>query len=401
MRTGKSVQWPGCGMGEDDEALDYHRQNPAKIRVEGAVDVETQDDLSKAYTPGVAAPSRAIAEDPGSVYDYTAKGEMAAVLSNGSAVLGLGDIGATASIPVMEGKSLLIRELGGVSAFPLVVDEDDPDELIATAERLEPMFGFLMLEDIRSPDCFYIEDELKQRLDIPVFHDDQHGAAIAILAGLLNALDVVGKEMNDIEVTVVGAGAAGTAAADILLEAGVDQLAIVDRPGILTPDMDDLNHRQQELAERANSGGRTGDLPDAVADADVLIGLATSGIISQEMVRSMADDPVVFAMANPDPEISYEDAREAGAAVVGTGRADFPNQINNSLAFPGVVKGALRCNALEINMEMKVAAAEAIADMVAEPSPEEVVPSSLTEGLADAVAAAVTEKGRETGACRI
>ncbi|MDY6770175.1 MAG: NADP-dependent malic enzyme [Candidatus Nanohaloarchaea archaeon] len=388
-------------MGEDDDALDYHRRNPAKIRVEGAVDVETQDDLSKAYTPGVAAPSRAIADDPVTVYDYTAKGEMAAVLSNGSAVLGLGDIGATASIPVMEGKSLLIREFGDVSAFPLVVDEDDPEELIATAERLEPMFGFLMLEDIRSPDCFRIEDELSDRLGIPVFHDDQHGAAIAILAGLLNALDVVGKEMDSIEVAVVGAGAAGTAAADILLEAGAETIHLVDRQGILAPDMDGLNDRQQELAERVNSGGTRGDLADAVDGADVLLGLATGGIVSQEMVRSMADDPIVFAMANPDPEIPYHDAKEAGAAVVGTGRADYPNQINNSLAFPGIVKGALRCNALEINMAMKVAAAEAIADIVDDPAPDRVVPSSLEDGIADAVAAAVTEKGRETGACRI
>ncbi len=381
--------------------LDFHRENRGKIRVDGKVPLETQEDLSLAYTPGVAEAVRAIQDDPSTVYDHTTKGEMCAVVSNGTAVLGLGDVGPEAAIPVMEGKALLIRELGDISAFPVMVDEDDPDELISVVKRLHPMFGFMMLEDIASPGCFRVERELQEELDIPVFHDDQHGAAVAVLAGLHNALALTGRDLEHAEVVVIGAGAAGIATADLLLAADAGDVTLVDRPGIIHGDTPGLNDEQRDIAERTNPGGTEGSLAEALDGADVCIGLATSGIVSQEMVRSMADDPIVFAMANPDPEITYDDAVDAGAAVVGTGRSDYPNQINNSLAFPGIVKGALGCNARGVNTEMKLAAARAIADHVDDPSPDHVVPGSLDRTLADAVAAAVTDAGQETGFCRI
>ncbi|MDY6768751.1 MAG: NADP-dependent malic enzyme [Candidatus Nanohaloarchaea archaeon] len=382
------------------DPLEYHRKHQGKLRVEGTVSIDSLEDLGLAYTPGVAEPARAIADDAEKSYEYTAKGKMVGVVSNGSAVLGLGDIGAAAAAPVMEGKALLIHELAGVSAFPLLIDEQDPDAFIEAAARLHPGFGFFLLEDIASPDCFRIEDALKERLDIPVFHDDQHGAAVAVLAGVKNALDVVGKDMTEVSIALVGAGAAGTAATKLLMEAGVEDITVVDRSGILAPGMDLLPHHR-ELADLTNPDGQQGDLADAMQDADVFIGLSTSGIVSQEMVRSMAEDPVVFAMANPDPEIPYPDARDAGAAVVGTGRSDFPNQINNSLAFPGIVRGALTCRAREVNTEMQLAAADAIAAQVDEPSPDQVVPSSLDPDLHDAVADAVRNRGGETGACRV
>ncbi len=382
------------------DPLEFHRENHGKIEVDGKVSLESGEDLGLAYTPGVAEPTREIAEDSEKVYDYTVKGGMAAVASNGTSVLGLGDVGAEAAIPVMEGKALLIRELSGVSAFPLVVDEEDPEEFTDAVERLSPMYGFMMLEDIESPACFQVEEELKERLEIPVFHDDQHGAAIAVLAGLKNAFEVVGKEIEEASITVVGAGAAGIATADLLLEAGVEDVKLVDKPGILAPGMDETNEYQNRLAERTNPGGETGSLEDALKGSDALVGLSTGGIVSKEMVKSMAEDPVVFALANPEPEIMPGEAREAGAAVVGTGRSDFPNQINNVLAFPGVVKGTLGCNAFEINTEMKLAATDAIAGAV-EPRRDRVVPSPLDPEVTERVADAVKETGRETGACRI
>ncbi|MFB6077055.1 MAG: NADP-dependent malic enzyme, partial [Candidatus Nanohaloarchaea archaeon] len=307
----------------DEDPLAYHRDSHGKIAVEGKVPVETEADMSLAYTPGVAEPSRAIADDPAAVYDYTVKGEMAGILSDGSAVLGLGDIGPEAAIPVMEGKALLIRELADVSAFPLVVDTDGTDDLIATGERLHPMLGFLMLEDISSPACFEVEERLKEELDIPVFHDDQHGAAIAVLAGLRNAFRITDRDVADADIVVIGAGAAGIATADLLLAAGAGDVTLVDTPGIIHGGMD-LPPHQHDIADRTNPDRTEGDLADALDGADACIGLSTGGIVSKEMVRSMADDPVVFAMANPDPEIPYPDAVDAGAAVAGTGRSDFP-----------------------------------------------------------------------------
>ncbi|MDY6776852.1 MAG: NADP-dependent malic enzyme [Candidatus Nanohaloarchaea archaeon] len=383
-----------------EDPIEYHRRNRGKIRVEGKVKVETEEDMSLAYTPGVAEPSREIADDRSKSYEYTTKGEMAAVVSDGSAVLGLGDVGPEAAVPVMEGKALLIRELAGVSAFPVVLDEDDTGDLIDAAESLHPVFGFMMLEDIASPECFRVEEELRESLDIPVFHDDQHGAAVSVLAGIKNALQVVGKDLEEVSATVVGAGAAGIATTDLLLEAGVGEVKVVDRPGIIHGGMEELNEYQREIGRRTNPEGEEGGLQEALRGSDVLVGLSAPGIVSKEMVKSMKDDAVVFALANPDPEITYSDAREAGAAVVGTGRSDEPNQVNNSLAFPGIVKGALDCRASGINDDMKMAAAEAIASLV-EPGPENILPSALNRDLPGKVAEAMVEAAGETGVCRV
>jgi malate dehydrogenase (oxaloacetate-decarboxylating) len=344
---------------------------------------------------------KAIQHDPGDGYRYTAKGRMVGVVTDGSSVLGLGNVGPMASIPVMEGKCLLIRELGGVSAFPVVLDEQDADAFIDTVERVHPMYGFLMLEDIASPKCFRIEEELKERLTIPVFHDDQHGAAIAVLAALKNALDLADKTLETADIVIVGAGAAGIATAKLLTAAGAENLLMVDKPGILTTDMDGLNWAQQEIAAQTNPDQERGTLHDAVDNADVLIGVSAPGVIEQEMVRSMADEPIVFALANPDPEIMPADAKDAGAYIVGTGRSDYPNQINNSVVFPGIVKGCLNCFAADVNTAMKLAAADAIADAVDDPKPDNIIPSSLDEDVVDRVAQAVTAEGQETGACRV
>lgn len=381
--------------------LDYHRDNNGKIKVEGSVPLETEEDLSKAYTPGVAEVVKEIQEDRSNVYEYTSKGDMVGVVTDGTSVLGMGDVGPEASIPVMEGKCLLIEKLGGVSAFPVVLDETDAEELISTVERLHPMFGFIMLEDISSPKCFHVEDALKDRLEIPVFHDDQHGAAIAVLAALHNSLDLADKDIETARIVIIGAGAAGIGTAKLLEAAGAENILMVDRPGILHSDMDGLNAAQQEIAATTNPDDESGTLADAMQGADVMIGLSAPDIVSKEMVRSMNDDAIVFAMANPEPEIMPEDATEAGAYIVGTGRSDFPNQINNSIAFPGIVRGCLKCYAAAVNTEMQLAAADAIADLVEDPTPGNVVPSSLDVDVVDRVAQAVTETGQDTGACRI
>lgn len=381
--------------------LEYHEENSGKIEVTGKVPLETEEDLSKAYTPGVADAVKAIQHEPSKVYDYTAKGEMVGVVTDGTSVLGLGDVGPEASIPVMEGKCLLIREFGEVSAFPVVLDETEQEEIVDMVERLHPMYGFFMLEDIASPKCFRVEEELKERLKIPVFHDDQHGAAIAVLAALKNALKLAEKDIETAQITIIGAGAAGIAAAKLLKAAGAENILMVDRPGILHTEMDGLNWAQEEIAAQTNPRQERGTLADALEGADVMIGLSSSGIVSKEMVRSMAEDPIIFGMANPDPEIMPEEAKEAGAFIVGTGRSDYPNQINNSVVFPGIVKGCLNCHASDINTEMKLAAADAIANHVDEVRPDNVIPSSLDEEVANIVAQTVTEKGQETGACRI
>ncbi|MCJ7429413.1 MAG: NAD-dependent malic enzyme [Candidatus Nanohaloarchaeota archaeon QJJ-5] len=380
----------------DEQALRLHEKTPGKITVEGTVPLESQDDLEKAYTPGVAAAVDAIDADPSSVYRYTAKGRMAAVISDGSAVLGLGDVGPEAAIPVMEGKALLLQELGAVSAFPILLDETDQENLFETAKKLHPMFGFMMVEDIASPGCFRLEQELKDELDIPVMHDDQHGAAIAVLGALENALAIVEKDIEEIEVVVVGAGAAGIATGKLLDAAGVDDLWMVDRPGILTPEMDDINWAQRDIAALTNPDCREGELADAVAGADVLIGLSAPGIVSQEMVESMAEDPIVFPLANPRPEISADDARAAGAAVVGTGRSGADNQINNVLVFPGVARGLLESRATDLTTEMKLAAADALASC-GEPAKGSIVPSPLNKSLHDRIAEAVADAARDEG----
>lgn len=383
-------------MSDNDDALRFHEKHAGKITVEGTVHVETQEELEKAYTPGVAAAVDAIDADREAVYRYTAKGRMVGVISNGSAVLGMGDVGPEAAIPVMEGKCLLIHELGDVSAFPVLVDEDNKERLVEAAKTLHPMFGFMMIEDISSPSCFRLEQELKDELDIPVMHDDQHGAAIAVLAAVKNALRIVEKDIDDVSVVVIGAGAAGIATGRLLDAAGVEDLLMVDQPGILTPDMDDINWAQRDIATLTNAKGREGDLADAIEGADVLIGLSAPDIVSQEMVKSMADNPVVFPLANPEPEISAEETREAGATVVGTGRSGADNQINNVLVFPGVARGLLDSHATDITVGMELAAADALASC-ADVSSGSVVPSPLDDDVHEKVAQAVANSARDEG----
>ncbi|MDY6771147.1 MAG: NADP-dependent malic enzyme [Candidatus Nanohaloarchaea archaeon] len=387
-------------MTDDDEALRFHERHHGKIKIEGKVDIESREQLNLAYTPGVAAPVRAIQQDRSKVYDYTAKGEMVGILTNGSSTLGMGKTGPEAAIPVMEGKALLARKLADVSAFPLVLDVDETEQLVEAGERLQPVFGFLIMEDIESPACFRVEEQLKQRMDIPVFHDDQHGIAVAALAGLTNALDVTGRDLEGSRIVVVGAGAAGIATTKLLLEAGAEEILVVDRQGILYPGCDGMNWAQQEIAEMTNPEHEQGSLKDAMQNADVVIGLSVGGIISQAMVEDMADDPVVFALANPEPEIMPDEARDAGASVVATGRSDFENQVNNSLVFPGLVKGCLRCRASAITTEMKLTAAEALAGMVDDPVEEDILPSTLEREPVDAIADAVSQQGQEDGVCR-
>jgi len=386
-------------MDSDEEALAYHRTKHGKIAVRSKTDLDDVDDLNRAYTPGVAAPVREIQKDRNAVYEYTSKGEMVGIMSDGSSVLGMGKTGPEAAIPVMEGKALLLRELADLSGLPLVVDTDTTTDLIEEGEALHPMFGFMILEDIASPACFTVEEELKERLDIPVMHDDQHGIAIATLAALHNSLDVVGKDIDDIAVTVVGAGAAGIATTNLLREAGVDTITVVDRQGIIAPGMDGLTWAQEELACSVNPDGERGSLKQGMAGADVVIGLSVGGIISQEMVEGMADDPIVFALANPEPEIVPYEAKDAGATVVATGRSDFQNQINNALVFPGVVKGCLDCYASDITMGMELAAAEALAGMV-DPATDHILPEVLDRDVVTTIAGAVAETGRDEGVCR-
>ena len=384
-------------------ALDLHAQHHGKIEVCSKVSVKTRDDLSTAYTPGVAQPCREIAADPAAAYTYTAKGNLVAVVTNGTAVLGLGDIGAAASMPVMEGKAVLFKEFGGVDAFPICLDTKDPEKVIEAVRLLAPTFGGVNLEDISSPNCFYIEETLERELDIPVFHDDQHGTAIVVTAALIGALRVVGKELSDIRVVVNGPGAAGTAIIKMLLAAGVRDVIACDENGILYKDRGvGIADHKAMLCEITNLGDLRGTLADAVCGADVFIGVSVGGALKPEMVRTMAKDAVIFAMANPTPEITPDEAKAAGARVVGTGRSDYANQINNVLAFPGVFKGALSVRARDINSAMKVAAAHAIADLVSDEERNEdyIIPGAFDPRVAEAVAAAVAKAARETGVAR-
>ena len=387
-----------------EKALELHAQHHGKIEVVSKVPVKTRDDLSTAYTPGVAQPCRAIAEDSTAAYTYTAKGNLVAVVSNGTAVLGLGNIGAAASQPVMEGKAILFKEFGGVDAFPICLDTQDPDKVIEAVRMIAPVFGGINLEDIASPACFEIEETLERELDIPVFHDDQHGTAIVVTAALLNALRVVGKEISAIRVVVNGPGAAGTAIIKMLLAAGVRDVIACDENGILYKERGvGIADHKAMLCGITNLGGMRGTLSDALVGADVFIGVSVGGALKPEMVRTMARDPIVFAMANPVPEITPELARDAGVRVMGTGRSDYANQINNVLAFPGVFKGALRVRARDINTAMKVAAARAIADLVSDGERREdyILPGAFDARVANAVADAVAKAARETGVARL
>ena len=386
-----------------EEALKRHEAHHGKVEVVSKLPIETQDELSVAYTPGVAEPCRKIAENPDDAYRYTCKANTIAVVSNGTAVLGLGNIGATASLPVMEGKSVLFKRFGGVDAFPVCIDAKTPEEVIQAVRFIAPTFGGINLEDIKSPDCFKIEQTLEKELDIPVFHDDQHGTAIVVTAAFLNALKVVGKEIGDVKVVLNGPGAAGTAIIKMLLHAGVKNIIACDRHGAIYKNREWNKDHKIELAEITNPEQLKGELADVLPGADVFIGVSTAGALSAEMIKTMASDPIVFAMANPVPEIGYDDAKAAGVAVMGTGRSDKPNQINNLLCFPGIFKGALSVRARDINYEMKLAAAYAIADLVTDDkrSPEYIIPSALDPQVAEAVAAAVAKAAKETGVARI
>jgi malate dehydrogenase (oxaloacetate-decarboxylating) len=371
-----------------------------KIEVTSSVKVTNADELSQAYTPGVARVCTAIAEDPSLVRRYTWKSNVVAVVTDGTAVLGLGDIGPAASLPVMEGKALLFKEFGGVDSVPIALDCTDVDEFVDTVARMAPSFGGINLEDISAPRCFEIERRLKERLDIPVFHDDQHGTAVVVLAALRNALRVTGKSISDIRVVISGAGAAGVACARILLQAGVGDLAVVDSKGVLHEDRADLNPVKLSLARDTNTGGISGRLVDALAGADLFLGVS-GGTVPEDAVAQMADDAMIFALANPNPEV-HPDIAHRHAAVVATGRSDFPNQINNVLAFPGIFRGAFDANASRITEGMKLAAADALAGLITESDlrPDYIIPSPFDERVAPAVAAAVAAAAVSDGVAR-
>ena len=386
-----------------EESLKLHEEKVGKLEVISKVKVRTREDLSLAYTPGVAEPCRKIHENEENVYKYTSKGNLVAVVTDGTAVLGLGDIGPKAGLPVMEGKAILFKEFADVDAFPICLATKDVDEIVRTVKLISPGFGGINLEDIGAPRCFEIEERLKSELDIPVFHDDQHGTAIVVLAGLLNALKVVGKKIEDIKVVVNGPGAAGTAIVKLLLSSGVKNLIVCDKPGILYRGDENLDEAKSGLAKITNPDNIQGTLADAIVGADVFIGVSAPGVVSQDMVKSMNKDSILFAMANPTPEIMPEEAKAAGARVIGTGRSDFPNQINNVLAFPGIFRGALDVRAKEINEEMKIAAAYAIASMIKDEDLNEnnVIPYALDRTVAVNVADAIKKAARESGAARL
>ncbi|MBS4842657.1 MULTISPECIES: NADP-dependent malic enzyme [Clostridium] len=385
-----------------EESLKLHEKNIGKIQVISKVHVETRDDLSLAYTPGVAEPCKKIYENEENVYKYTSKGNLVAVVTDGSAVLGLGDIGPKAGLPVMEGKAVLFKEFADVDAFPICLDTKNVDEIVQTVKMIAPGFGGINLEDIGAPRCFEVEKRLKEELDIPVFHDDQHGTAIVVLAGVINALKVVEKKIEDIKVVINGAGAAGTAIAKLLISSGVKNLIACDKVGILYRGIENVDDAKKELAKESNPDNIKGTLADALVGADVFIGVSAPGIVSKDMVKSMKKDAILFAMANPTPEIMPDEAKEAGAKVIGTGRSDFPNQINNVLAFPGIFKGALEVRAKEINEEMKIAAAYAIAEYIKDEELNEnnVLPSALDKNVARKVSQAIAKAAIESGVSR-
>ena len=373
------------------ESLAKHAEWRGKLAFDPKMDIATRHDLAVAYTPGVAEPCKVIAENPEAAYDYTLKANTVAVVSDGSAVLGLGNIGPEAAMPVMEGKAALFKAFGGVDAFPICLDTQDTDEIVETVIRIAPAFGGINLEDIAAPRCFEIEARLNDALDIPVFHDDQHGTAIVVLSGIINALRLVGKDKESVRVVVNGAGSAGIAIAKLLLSYGFANVTLCDRFGILSSAYEGMNDAQRAMLEVTNLEDKSGTLADAMEGADIVIGVSAPGVITPDMVGSMAEDAIVFAMANPTPEIFPDEARAAGARVVGTGRSDFPNQVNNVIAFPGIFKGALQARAERITEPMKLAAAEALAALVSdeELTEEFIMPDPFDSRVADAVADAV------------
>ena len=390
-------------MDKREFALKQHEEWAGKIEVISRAKIETPEDLSVAYTPGVAEPCKEISKDVDLSYKYTRRGNMVAVITDGTAVLGLGDIGPEAGMPVMEGKCALFKTFADVDAFPLCVRSKDVDDIVKTVSLLAGSFGGVNLEDISAPRCFEIERRLKECCDIPIFHDDQHGTAVVTAAALINALKLVGKKLDDIKVVTSGAGAAGIAIIKLLVSLGLKNVVMCDRHGAIYKGRDNLNKEKEEMAEICNQNMEKGTLAEVLKGADVFIGVSAPGTVTEEMVQSMADKPILFPMANPVPEIMPDLAKKAGAAVVGTGRRDFPNQINNVLAFPGIFRGALDVRAKDINDEMKVAAAYAIASLVEEDklSPDYIIPNAFDKRVSKAVAEAVAEAARKTGVARI
>ena len=390
-------------MDPKEYALKKHKEWNGKIEVNCRAELETMEDLAVAYTPGVAQPCLEIQKDTDLSYVYTRRANLVAVVTDGTAVLGLGDIGPEAGMPVMEGKCCLFKRFGGIDAFPLCIRSKDVDEIVNTVALLAGSFGGINLEDIAAPRCFEIERKLKERCDIPIFHDDQHGTAVVVLAGMINALKVVGKKMEEISLVINGAGSAGVAIIKLLMKAGLKNVIMVDRDGAIYEGREHLNPAKEEMAKITNRELKKGGLADVIKGADVFLGVSAPGVLTKEMVQTMAKDPIIFAMANPVPEIMPEDAKAAGAAVVCTGRSDYPNQVNNVLAFPGIFRGALDVRASDINEDMKLAASYAIASVVsdAERSPEYIIPDSFHEGVTKAVAAAVAQAARDSGVARI
>ncbi len=384
-----------------EKALKMHEKYNGKISIKSKLPKLSPDNLKLAYTPGVAAPCMKIFKNNDDAYKYTSKYNMVAVVTDGSAVLGLGNIGAKAALPVMEGKALLFKEFGGVDAFPICIDSQDTEEIIRTVQLISPGFGGINLEDISAPRCFEIEERLKKTLDIPVFHDDQHGTAVVTLAALLNALKLVGKKKENIKVVINGAGAAGTSIAKILIHENVKEIIMCDSTGIISPDRNDLNPAKKELCMITNKNKVSGKLKDALNGADVFIGVSVAKALIKDMIKVM-DKPIIFALANPEPEILPSEALDAGAVIVATGRSDFPNQINNVLGFPGIFRGTLDARAREINEEMKIAAAYALAELALNKlSKEYIIPSAFDKGVAKAVSEAVKKAAVKSGVARL
>lgn len=390
-------------MSIQQEALELHRKLRGKIEVISKVEVKDRRDLSLAYTPGVAQPCLEIQKDINLSYELTRRWNMVAVITDGTAVLGLGDIGPEAGMPVMEGKCVLFKVFGNVDAFPLCIRSKDVDEIVNTIKLISGSFGGINLEDISAPRCFEIERRLKQECDIPIFHDDQHGTAVVTLAAMINALKIVNKDLRKISVVINGAGAAGIAITRLLMSVGLQNVILCDRDGAIYEGRPNLNSEKELIAKETNRERKKGALADVLVGADVFIGVSGPGVVTADMVRSMAKDPVIFAMANPVPEIMPDEAKAAGAKVVGTGRSDFANQINNVLAFPGIFRGALDVRARDINDEMKIAAAEAIASLISddELSPDYIIPAAFDPRVGEAVAKAVAKAARDTGVARI
>lgn len=370
-------------------SIEAHKKARGKISIEPKMPLDTKDDLSIAYTPGVAEPCREISKDVEKAYDYTAKGNLVAVVSDGSAVLGLGNIGPEAALPVMEGKAVLFKKFANVDAVPIVLSTQNTEEIITAVKAIAPTFGGINLEDISAPRCFEIEERLKKELSIPVFHDDQHGTAIVTLAGMFNACKLTGRKLKDLKVVINGAGAAGVAIVKLLFEAGVKEVIMCDSRGIIHKGRTDLNDTKKKMSKLTNKSNVTGDLEDAIKNSDVFIGVSAPGVLTQEMVKTMTKDPIIFAMANPTPEIMPDEAREAGARIIATGRSDFANQINNVLAFPGLFRGALDARTNNLTSAMFIEVAKAIADSVDDLSEEMIIPSPFDDRVPGRVAEAV------------